>query len=286
MLTPQQETEHFPFPSQKLFGFIILRHVNSVKTNVYWNLSIKHIRTHYPLARIMLIDDNSNAAYLHSDHNYRNVFLVQSEFPGRGELLPFYYFLKYKPFEYAVIVHDSVFFHAKLNFLYYIQQGVPFIPLWTFVLSWDTESQKTKTRLLLSQMSVSLNNKIANFDSDFELFNFASVSNMLMNRGCFGCMGLYSYSFLNSILNTNSKIMPTLLANITTRLDRCMFERLLFFLLFDKLPQHFKLNPKFKSILGNIHGYCPWAYTYEHYIEHMRTHDSPPNPIVKVWTGR
>ena len=40
------------------FGFIITRHVNSVKTNNYWNHCVKLIRTFYPLRKIIIIDDN------------------------------------------------------------------------------------------------------------------------------------------------------------------------------------------------------------------------------------
>ena len=38
-----------------------------------------------------------------------------SEFKKRGELLPYYYYLKYKWFDCAVIIHDSCFINKKLN---------------------------------------------------------------------------------------------------------------------------------------------------------------------------
>ena len=37
------------------YGFIIIRHVNSVKTNKYWNQSVKLIRTIYPNKKIIII---------------------------------------------------------------------------------------------------------------------------------------------------------------------------------------------------------------------------------------
>ena len=55
------------------FGFIITRHVNSVKTNKYWNHCIKLIRTFYPLRKIVIIDDNSNYEYVNSEFNYKNI---------------------------------------------------------------------------------------------------------------------------------------------------------------------------------------------------------------------
>ena len=98
------------------FGFIITRHVNSVKTNKYWNHSVKLLRTFYPLKKIVIIDDNSNYDYVNSEFEYKNLHIIQSEFHGRGELLPYYYFLKYKFFQNAIIIHDSVFFHMRINF--------------------------------------------------------------------------------------------------------------------------------------------------------------------------
>ena len=81
------------------FGFIIIRHVNSEKTNRYWNHNVKLLRTLYPLKKIVIIDDNSNYNFVKSDFEYKNLQIIQSEFPGRGELLPYYYYLKYKFFE-------------------------------------------------------------------------------------------------------------------------------------------------------------------------------------------
>ena len=75
------------------YGFIITRHVNSEITNKYWNHCIKCIRTFYPYRKIVIIDDNSNQDFLISFHNYENIEIINSEFPGRGELLPYYYFI-------------------------------------------------------------------------------------------------------------------------------------------------------------------------------------------------
>ena len=81
------------------FGFIITRHVNSVKTNKYWNHCVKLIRTFYPLTKIIIIDDNINYEYVIPEFNYINLDIIQSEFTGRGELLPYYYYLKHKFFD-------------------------------------------------------------------------------------------------------------------------------------------------------------------------------------------
>ena len=41
-------------------GFIILRHVNSSKTNEYWKECYRCIRYFYPSNKILIIDDNSD----------------------------------------------------------------------------------------------------------------------------------------------------------------------------------------------------------------------------------
>ena len=54
------------------FGFIITRHVNSEKTNRYWNHSVKLLRTFYPDKKIVIIDDNSNQNFVKAEFDYSN----------------------------------------------------------------------------------------------------------------------------------------------------------------------------------------------------------------------
>jgi hypothetical protein len=96
------------------FGFIITRHVNSEQTNKYWNQNVKLIRSLYPLKKIIIIDDNSTQSFVKADFEYKNLEIIQSEYPKRGELLPFIYYLKYKWFDNAVIIHDSTFIHKRI----------------------------------------------------------------------------------------------------------------------------------------------------------------------------
>ena len=42
------------------YGFIMTRHVNSEKTNRYWNHAVRCIKRFYPFRKIVIIDDNSN----------------------------------------------------------------------------------------------------------------------------------------------------------------------------------------------------------------------------------
>jgi hypothetical protein len=112
------------------FGFILTRHVNSETSNRYWNHSVKLLRRLYPERKIVIIDDNSNQNLVKADYNYNNIEIIQSEFPGRGELLPYYYYIKHKFFENAIILHDSVFIHRRINFN--VLNGMKVLPLWHF----------------------------------------------------------------------------------------------------------------------------------------------------------
>ena len=49
------------------YGFIITRHVNSEKTNKYWNKCVRCIREFYPFRKIVIIDDNSNQKFVKSE---------------------------------------------------------------------------------------------------------------------------------------------------------------------------------------------------------------------------
>ena len=89
-------------------GFIILRHVNSAQTNNYWITCYDKIREFYPNTKILLIDDNSNYEYVSKDKEatLTHTTIINSEFKGRGEILPYYYYMRNKLFDIAVVIQD------------------------------------------------------------------------------------------------------------------------------------------------------------------------------------
>ena len=91
--------------------------MNNSLSATYWKLCYDHIRKHYPNNPIMIIDDNSDSSFisLETEKDLINTTIIQSEYPGRGELLPYLYFLKLKPFTKACIIHDSVFINKKID---------------------------------------------------------------------------------------------------------------------------------------------------------------------------
>jgi hypothetical protein len=251
------------------FGFIITRHVNSEKTNQYWNHSVKLLRTLYPYRKIVIIDDNSNQEFVKADHDYKNTEIIQSEFPGRGELLPYYYYIKNKFFENAIIIHDSVFFHKKIDFTKL--QGQKVFPLWFFYPDKEniTNTLRISTKL---KSSYSLQQKLSLNDSILGM----------PHTKWYGCFGAQSYINHNFLLRLEEKYKITnLISAVSCRTDRCCLERIMGCLFFNENPNILKS----KSLFGNIMKYQTWGYTFDEYLLDFKK-GTIPKAVVKVWTGR
>jgi len=250
------------------FGFIITRYVNSEKTNFYWNHSIKLLRTFYPYKKIVIIDDNSNQNYLKAEFEYKNVEIIQSEFPGRGELLPYYYYIKNKFFENAIIIHDSVFFHKRINFEKL--NGMDVLPLWEFES--DKENITNTTRILQN-----LKNK---YLLDSKISNNFSLD--LLKEKWYGCFGVQTYINHNFLLKIEEKYKITnLISSILCRLDRCCLERIFGCIFSNEKSKRIKTT----SLFGNIYKHQNWGYTFDEYKNDLKK-GTIKKRIVKVWSGR
>jgi hypothetical protein len=253
------------------YGFIITRHVNSEKTNNYWNRCIKLIRTFYPHRKIVVIDDNSNQDFVKAEFEYKNVIYEKSEYLGRGELLPYIYFLKNNYFDNAIIIHDSVFFHKRVNFEKLI--GLDVLPFWHF----NADKENFINTLKIS--SVLKNN--------YELHQKISLTEMnilgLNKDSWFGCFGVQSFINRNFLIYINNKYnLTNLLHVIKNRSDRCCLERLFGIIFLSEK----KSNYKNKSLFGKIHNYQKFGYSYDEYINDINNNKRIPQYIVKVWSGR
>lgn len=254
------------------YGFIITRHVNSDKTNKYWNRCVKLIRTIYPLRQIIIIDDNSNQHYVVADHEYTNITVIQSEYPQRGELLPYIYYLKYKWFQSAVIIHDSLFFHSKIHF---DKLTAPVLPLWHH--SYDKENQYNILRIT-SALSNNIN-LIKKILKPNEVIINLGFSNEKFNL-CFGGQCYIKLCFLELL---QKKYNITNLVNVVkNRSDRCALERVLGVIFCEEYPKLLKVN----SLFGNIFRQPgAFKYTYDDYKRDLST-NKLISPVVKVWSGR
>lgn len=238
-------------------GFIIIRCIRDEKTARYWHHAYRCIRKFYPKNPIVIIDDNSNRRFINPmlEKTLYRCQIIQSEFPGCGECLGYYYFFKHHWFEKAMVLHDSVF----------IQQYIPLDDIVGVRFLWHIGTKQfddveCETDLLrkLGGPYLSLYEKKDDW------------------RGCFGVMSVIEYNFLLKI----SSIFH-LLEHVRSRRHRCCMERIFAVMCFYHCPG---LMDNI-SIMGDIQQYAlPWGYKYTAFLKNEKQGGLPA--LVKVWTGR
>jgi hypothetical protein len=254
------------------YGFIITRHVNSETTNRYWNQSVKLIRSFYPLRKIVIIDDNSDQNFIKADFDYKNLTIIQSEFPKRGELLPYYYYLKYKWFPNAIIMHDSLFIHKRIHFEHFL---FPVLPLW------HHDYDKENIHNILRLASGLTNNRflIKKIHNKEEVVINLGFSNNKFNL-CFGGQCYIKLKFLESL---EHKYRISNLVNLVhNRTDRCALERILGLLFHEEYPNLIIIKSLFGDIFRSPMAFKYYYDTYDNDLKQKKI----INPFVKVWTGR
>lgn len=254
------------------YGFIITRHVNSEKTNEYWNHSVKLIKSIYPSNQIVIIDDDSNYDFVRAEHEYENIILIQSEYPKRGELLPFIYFLQHKWFDNAIIIHDSLFIHRKIPFE---AINLPVLPLWHHPN--DKENIQNSIRIVsYLRNNQKLYSKITGKEMNVLGFNYDKFAI------CFGCQCFINIHFLEKIDRKYNILNLTNAVNC--RADRCTLERI-FGLIFTEECTQLR-NGKLKSLFGEItRHHKSFKYFFDEYMNDFKNRRIP-HMFVKVWTGR
>jgi len=232
----------------------MLRHVNNRITNKYWIYNYRCIRKYYPENKILIIDDNSDYNFITNEKLYKTT-IINSEYPKRGELLPYYYYLHNKLFDIAVIIHDSVFINSRID-----TNVKNYKFLWEFEHDWD--QIKDETRLI-------------NVFNDDKLKQF--YDNKKLWKGCFGGMSIIKHDYL--VLINNKYDLSKLLDCIKNRHNRRSFERVLGCML--------QKNDNKETLLGNIHKYYPGEMQYlflKDFIKYKKYFSK--FPVIKIWTGR
>lgn len=259
-------------------GFVITRHVNSEKTNKYWNECYSCIRKFYPTNTIMIIDDNSKYEYIQTlpeTPPITNVFFIQSEFPGRGELLPYYYLNKYKLFQTAIIIHDSVFIQQPIN-LETSTTSADVKLIWNFQHHWETHPDITnEIKNLISKLNTQHTQRL------LELYEKKDQW-----TGSFGVMSIINTEYISSTLDKTYHLF-NLLVHVTTRTQRCCLERVFGLICADSLQ-----TPA-PTLLGDIHHYinqyCNWEYDFDQYMND-KNNNNPEKlkqfPVIKTHSGR
>lgn len=248
-----------------MLGFVILRHVNSELTDKYWKESYNCVREFYPDNKIIIIDDNSNYEFV-TEMELKNTEIIQSEYHGRGELLPYIYFLRYRWFEKMVFIHDSVFIKRYIDF----DNIVDYKFLWHF-----NKGQYDNNDKIISI--------IEKLDNSRKLIKFHNKK-LFWQNGCFGVMMVIKYDFLE-LLN-NKYNLELLIKYIKTRDDRCCLERIMALLCQCEKEKYLEDLSFFGYIFEYYHlvTYCKIHPSYDYYINN--SNDYKLKSIVKVWSGR
>jgi hypothetical protein len=174
--------------------------------------------------------------------------------------LGYYYFYKNHFFEKAIIIHDSVFINKYINFDKYDE--IKFI--WHFESKWFDQNEE-----------IHLIEKINHSDHILKYYD-----NLEEVHGCFGIQSVITYNFIEKIEKKYN--IFNLLNNINTRKLRMDFERVFALICINECNK-LKSEP---SILGLIHNYIRFGYSYDDYINDKKNNNLYSYPMIKVWTGR
>ena len=238
-------------------GFVIVRYVKCAETNEYWKTCYSQIRKYYPTSKILIVDDASDETYL-LDKGFDTTLctVVNSEFPRRGELLGYYYFHKLKPFDKAVIIHDSVFINRQLDF-----DSIDKVKfLWSFDHIYDDEA---------NELGV-----LEPFDEPIKDI-YRDKAKWL---GCYGVMSAISWTFLDEI-DSKFNFFANLLPVVKARGQRMGLERI-FACICTVADPSLLSSP---HLLGDIHNYR-WGrnISFQEYVQGANR----DMPVVKILTGR
>tara|TARA_Y100000591_G_scaffold333297_1_gene375475 strand:- start:34898 stop:36772 length:1875 start_codon:yes stop_codon:yes gene_type:complete len=170
------------FTREKI-GFIILRYVINNETNKMWIKCYNSIRKFYN-NKIMIIDDNSKKEYI-TNKKLQNCFIIDSNFKGRGELLPYYYYLKNYFCERVVVLHDSMTIEEKIDF-----ENIINFKNFTRIFSFSNNCYNIDIKYFKIFC-----NTISNGDYVYQYH----IDNKKKLLGCFGVCYIIDYNFLKKI---------------------------------------------------------------------------------------
>lgn len=244
------------------FGFIILRCVRTKQHDLLWKECYRCIRKFYD-QEIIILDDNSIETLIDENIKLINTKVVRSEYPQRGELLPYIYFVKLGlDWSKAVFLHDSMFITERIDF-----ESISDVKfLWHFHHpEWDKVNLEKQICTIMSSLT-----------HEKELQKVYHDSKKWY--GCFGAASVFDRDFAR-IVNEKHDI-SSLIPHVTDRTKRMCIERIIAVLAFAEN----KIEPVKGSIMGIIHDqkFGFGGMNYENYLKHGQS----IKPLVKVWVGR
>jgi len=210
------------------FVFIILRHVRNADDDVLWRHSVSKILEKYPDAYIKIIDDHSPFE-IQNDHDD----VLKSDLkPGIAELLPYYYYHKYKWAKRALIIQDSMFLENKL-------------PESDCELLWWFPSVDQARNI-----DDNIKNQLKYIRHSHELLELFETRQWV---GSLGATMIISLEFLEHLEN-KYQFCERLICTLKSRIDRECLERTIPIICFNERKD---MVNRINNVNGNLH---KWAY--------------------------
>ena len=255
-------------------GIVICRCMKAPQHIWYWYINVTRIRSIYPSLPIIIIDDYSKEEYRllckPVEVSVSKLNVINSELPpGRGELLPFYYLHKYKYFDNALIIHDSMFIHHRIDNVKLQYPGFQF--LWHFDSSFRHEEP---TQYLIDNMGLSK-------DVYHDINALYTCGDKWV--GCFGTAMIITQSALD-MLENRFKAFSRLAELVDTRDKRSGLERVIPFMLMMICGK--QSGDDYRGLYGNIMSNHPMSFrlSFDMYCENKKNLEQLP--VVKVWSKR
>jgi len=248
-------------------GFIVTRCVKKSEQNMLYQECYRKIREFYPKLKIVFIDDNSDKSVL-QEIPMENVEIIQSEYPGVGEFLPYYYLYTRKLFKKAMILQDSMLINSRIPY-----KGVDnFAMFYEFIGADGRDFRKdnnTETEELLKATK--------------EPKNLIDYMNKLEWVGCFGSCMTITYDFLAKV-EDKLGIMGWK-DIIKTRGQRMGLERAIAIVCF-----YVNQGKPYKSIYGDIFDMqavsAPFFYGAYNIDKYKEDKNAIKDNITKIWNSR
>lgn len=247
--------------------FVVLRHVKKRLHASLWRRCVDSISRFHPDVPIVIIDDDSDPLLVQQTHTARSVVcVIQSEFPGAGELLPYHYFLQARHFQSRTMIflHDSMYLKRAFTPAE-LARGLGFL--------WHFNPNPSGAEIVLEFCRMIGRREGA-----------ALVSAFTSNRwkGCFGSATIIDHSML-MLMESRFRFISRLLPVIRTRLQREALERIIG-LITMTMPESRLATSTTLSLFGPVHLH-PHFFNYnrEATEEELRGYDTA---VVKTWKWR
>jgi hypothetical protein len=255
------------------FGFIMTRCVRLPVHNELWRENYRCLRRHFPTTPILIIDDYSDLTLVDQHFPMTNAAILYSDLPpGKGEILPYYYFYHRRPFRKAVMLNDGMLLQRREPLWSAIQHTSDFTCLWNFDEFRDNELEEQLH--LISALKADIQGRLRALRLD-------------MNRwtGCFSSASIMSWEFVARIHKAYGLL--DMVSAIQTRADRMGLERVLGLIAADShgtsaRSQHEDTISVFGSIIQHRK---TGSYSWQDYMQD-KARGSITEPIIKIWNGR